>query len=561
MHVIVFAFPVFLAAIGLEYAVSVWMGRRVYRFNDAVNSLSLGVLSQISGVFTKALTIGIYSALVPWVALFHLSASDWKVWVGALIAYDFCYYWNHRLGHISGIFWAAHVVHHQSEDYNLSTALRQTSSGALLGWIFYLPLAICGVPPLVFAIVALIDLLYQFWIHTELVGKLGWFDRVFASPSNHRVHHAVNRDYLDHNYGGIFILWDRLFGTFIEETKPCIYGVRPRLASWDPIWANLDIYFELAERSWKTKHWGDKLRVWFAPPSWTPEDLKGLSRAPKLPPGAKVYDVAASPLATGFAVLVLALAILGTSAYLFVAEDLTLGPALIGAGAITVALWAGGAAMQARITLLEGVFLLVAAAACAASVFGPREAFVVLKPGATALAALAVYIKGEGSTLRRALLIAALLASTLGDALLLSPALFIPGLVAFLIAHVLYIALLTRDAKFFASKAALAFVAVYAAAMLIYLWPHIGSDLKAPVTVYVVVICVMLAQALGRALSLGCKAAALVAFGALAFVVSDTCLALNLFAGAGEVAERLVLPTYWLAQALIAFNVLSKGDA
>src|SRR3546814_10023481 len=122
-----------------------------------------------------------------------------------------------RMGHEVNILWAAHVVHPQSEQYNLSTALRQTSTGGLLGWIFYLPMALLGYPLQVFVAVALIDLLYQFWVHTEQVGKLGWFDRVFCSPSNHRAHHATNQRYLDHNYGGILIVWDRLFGTRSEE--------------------------------------------------------------------------------------------------------------------------------------------------------------------------------------------------------------------------------------------------------------------------------------------------------------------------------------------------------
>ncbi len=225
MNVIVYAIPVFLLAIAVEYVAAVAMGRTVYRFNDAINSLSLGIISQISGAFSKLLTIGIYAALYPHVALLALPANDWKVWLFALIAYDFCYYWNHRVGHVCSVFWAAHVVHHQSEDYNLSTALRQPSTGVLLSWLFYAPLAVAGVPPIVFAVIGLVDLLYQFWIHTELVGKLGWYDRVFASPSNHRVHHAVNRKYLDKNYGGILIVWDRLFGTFIEEDEACVYGV------------------------------------------------------------------------------------------------------------------------------------------------------------------------------------------------------------------------------------------------------------------------------------------------------------------------------------------------
>ena len=153
------------------------------------------------------------------------------------------------LGHESAVFWAAHVVHHQSQEYNLSTALRQTSSGALLGWIFYLPMAIAGIPPEVFVVAAVVNLLYQYWIHTEQVGSLGWFDRWFGSPSNHRVHHAVNDRYIDRNYGGITMLWDRLFGTFVEESESCVYGTRAPLDSWDPLWANLEVYADLARKS------------------------------------------------------------------------------------------------------------------------------------------------------------------------------------------------------------------------------------------------------------------------------------------------------------------------
>ena len=232
-QVIVLATPVFLLLIAAELAWGLARGTNVYRLNDAISSISLGVLSQLVGLFTKLLAIGIYTAVYHSVALFPEHAL-WSTWYGILLAlvfYDFCYYWLHRTGHEVALFWAAHVVHHQSEAYNLSTALRQTSSGNLLGWIFYLPMAIAGVPPLLFAIVALVDLLYQFWVHTELVGKLGWFDRVFCSPSNHRVHHAINDAYLDKNYGGILIVWDRMFGSFREEREKCIYGTRSALGS------------------------------------------------------------------------------------------------------------------------------------------------------------------------------------------------------------------------------------------------------------------------------------------------------------------------------------------
>ena len=287
-QVIVLATPVFLGLIATEFALGLARGRNTYRLNDALNSIGLGVMSQVTGVFGKLLRIGIYTLAFEHVALVRLPADAPWVWLFALVFYDFCYYWLHRAGHRVAVLWAAHAVHHQSEDYNLSTALRQTSSGFLLGWIFYLPMAVAGVPPLVFASVALIDLLYQFWVHTQQVGKLGWFDRWFCSPSNHRVHHAVNDKYLDKNYGGILIVWDRLFGSFIEEddAEPCVYGTRSPLRSWNPVWANLQVYRDLVLDSWRARSWGDKLRVWLEPPGWRPADVA--ARWPK-----PVFDIAA----------------------------------------------------------------------------------------------------------------------------------------------------------------------------------------------------------------------------------------------------------------------------
>ncbi|HXE21063.1 MAG TPA: sterol desaturase family protein, partial [Rhodoferax sp.] len=269
-QVIVLATPVFLLLIALEFAWGWAKGRNTYRLNDAINSISLGVLSQLSAVFTRLLQIGIYSAIYAAVALYP-NPEFWNTWYGwllALLFYDLCYYWLHRMGHESAVLWAAHVVHHQSQDYNLSTALRQPSTYELLRWIFYLPMALAGVPPQMFAVVALIDLLYQFWVHTEHVPKLGWFDRWFCSPSNHRVHHAVNDQYVDKNYGGILIVWDRLFGSFQEEGEKCVYGTRSGLNSWDPLWANFEVYWGLLKDSWHTRRWRDKLRVWFKPPGW-----------------------------------------------------------------------------------------------------------------------------------------------------------------------------------------------------------------------------------------------------------------------------------------------------
>ncbi len=293
-RVITFATPVFFVLIALELLVAKRMGKRVYHTGDAVASIGLGVASQITGVFTRLLRIGLYGLAYRHVALFQLPQDSLLVWIGAVLFYDFCYYWLHRAGHEVNLLWAAHVVHHQSEFYNLGTALRQTSSGVLLGWLFYLPMAVLGIPVEVFAAAALIDLLYQFWIHTEVIGSLGWFDRWFASPSNHRVHHAVNQRYLDRNYGGILIIWDRLFGSFEEEDRkePCVYGTRAPLRSFNPFWANAEVYVAALRDSWRADTWRERFMVWLGPPGWQsaamrqrdPRPAFDIERAPHLPP-------------------------------------------------------------------------------------------------------------------------------------------------------------------------------------------------------------------------------------------------------------------------------------
>ncbi len=360
---IALATPVFFALIALEYAIGRARGRSNYRLNDAVNSLSLGVMSQVVGLFTRLLAVGIYAAVYSVAAIWQLPAGEWWVWAAAIVAYDFCYYWNHRLGHESAIFWAAHVVHHQSQEYNLSTALRQTSSGALLGWIFYLPMAVVGFPPEVFLVAAVVNLLYQYWIHTEQIGKLGWFDRWFGSPSNHRVHHAVNDEYLDRNYGGITMLWDRLFGTFVEEGEKCVYGTRAPLDSWDPLWANVEVYADLARRSWRARRWRDRLAVWLMPPGWEPAPAGGTPwRKPHFDVSrVRRYDPPMSRGVRAFAFASFSVVLVGSTALLWYASVLPLEALLVIAAAILGVLWMIGAVMQGRLGLATAVGLEVAA--------------------------------------------------------------------------------------------------------------------------------------------------------------------------------------------------------
>ncbi|RSZ41227.1 MULTISPECIES: lysoplasmalogenase family protein [unclassified Variovorax] len=568
-QIIVLATPVFFLLIAIEFAVGRARARRgtgqdTYRLADTVNSLGLGILSQISAVLTGLLRIGIYTAVYSAVALFPQEAAKefWTTWYGwllALLFYDFCYYWLHRMGHESAVLWAAHVVHHQSQHYNLSTALRQTSSGALLGWIFYMPMAVAGVPPVVFAVVSLVDLLYQFWVHTEQVGKLGWFDRWFCSPSNHRVHHAVNDRYLDRNYGGILIVWDRMFGTFREEDERCVYGTRGELRSWDPLWANAEVYSALAKDSWHARSWADKLRVWFKPPGWRPADVA--ARFPK--PAfdiAKVtrYEPAVSPGVQWFAGVQFVLLIGFAVVFLWFSDEMPLAKSAVWLAALTAMLWAIGGALQGRLTVTEVLLVEAAALATASAALGIGWLHFVFKPLALSIAIFFAARRAMAAgtvTGFDGLLLAGLVASLAGDVLLMGPnRMFVPGLVCFLLAHLAYIALFRIGVGMFPRRGALVATLLIGAGMYAFLWQGgLPAALRIPVGAYVVVIACMAAQAIGRAAVLRDTdpSAAWVAVGSCFFMLSDSLLATNQFVSPLPLAPLWVLSTYYAAQMLI----------
>jgi alkylglycerol monooxygenase len=263
---IVFAIPIFFATIGLEAWIAKRRGLSLYDVADALTSISIGMLSLIASSFSKILTLGIYIIAFDYLSVFEWSLDSIPAWVLALLLYDFLYYWFHRCSHEIDLLWGAHVVHHSSEYLNFSTALRQSTTSSLFSWAFYLPMAIAGVPPTMFIIVAVINLLYQYVPHTQLIGKLGWVDKVFVTPSNHRVHHGVNDYCIDKNFGGMLVLWDRLFGTFAEERddEPIVYGASKPLASYNPLWAHLQLYADLWHQSKKTRDFSSKLKIWLA---------------------------------------------------------------------------------------------------------------------------------------------------------------------------------------------------------------------------------------------------------------------------------------------------------
>ncbi|MBX9912365.1 MAG: sterol desaturase family protein [Pseudomonadaceae bacterium] len=351
MNYIVYAIPFFVGLIALELLVDRWRGVSTYRLADAINSLSAGVLSQISGLLTKGLGLLTYAFAWQHLALFDIPSEPLWVWVLAFVLYDFCYYWNHRLGHERNVLWAAHSVHHQSEDYNLSTALRQTSTGFIFGWIFYLPMALLGVPPLVFLSVAALNLLYQFWVHTRHIPKLGWFEWVFVSPSNHRAHHAQNAVYMDRNYGGVFILWDRLFGTFQEELDehPVIYGVTRPLASWNPLWANLQFYAQLYSDARRAESYWDKLRIWFMRTGWRPADVDAKYPLAKLDLRQFVkYEVPLSGAQKAYVALQFGLSVLAGSYLLVLSSSLTTELLLASLGWLALSLYSFGVWLESR---------------------------------------------------------------------------------------------------------------------------------------------------------------------------------------------------------------------
>ena len=272
---ITYAVPVFFLMIGIEFIFGVIKGTNNYRLNDSIAAISLGLISRLPPL----LNLGIQGVVWTYVAtnlnMSLMPKDSWVTWVIAFLFYDLCYYWMHRMSHEVKVLWASHVVHHQGEEFNLSTALRQTSSGWLWKWIFYIPMFMVGIPGEVFFTVAAINLLYQFWVHTEHIKTLGALELIFITPSNHRIHHAQNPEYIDANYGGVFIIWDRIFGTYIPERddlKP-IYGTVKPLRSWNPIWSNLEIYHQMIRDTIHTKTFKNKIKVWFSSTRWRPEDV------------------------------------------------------------------------------------------------------------------------------------------------------------------------------------------------------------------------------------------------------------------------------------------------
>ncbi|SHM28636.1 Sterol desaturase/sphingolipid hydroxylase, fatty acid hydroxylase superfamily [Chitinophaga jiangningensis] len=265
LNYLAFAVPLFLAFIGLEYLVATKQGKTYFRFNDTVLNLSVGIAERLADTFTVGLFYFVYRYLYEHYALFSIRPSV-LLWVALLLCTDFVWYWYHRLAHEVTLFWCAHVVHHQSEEFNYTVSARITVFQAFLRTGFWAILPVVGFPPGMITSMLLVHGLYPFFIHTRTIGKLGVLEYILVTPSHHRVHHASNPQYLDRNYGDVFIIWDKLFGTFTKETEEPVYGLTKPLNSNSFLWQHFHFVLEMVYSVRHARTWGERFRIVFGRP-------------------------------------------------------------------------------------------------------------------------------------------------------------------------------------------------------------------------------------------------------------------------------------------------------
>ncbi|MEK6780742.1 MAG: sterol desaturase family protein [Bacteroidota bacterium] len=337
LNPIVLSIPIFFILIGLELAVERLSHRKLYRLPDAIANLSCGITSQLSGLFMRVLAIGVYEMVFASFALFTLE-KNWLYWLGLFLLTDLAYYWAHRMSHEINLFWGGHVVHHQSEEYNLSVALRQSSFQVVWTFAFSLPIALLGFNTLDFALISALNTLYQFWIHTETINKMGWFEYIFNTPSHHRVHHGRNPKYIDKNHAGSLIIWDKMFATFQPEEERPTYGITKPINSWNAVWANFSHYVEMGKDLKRIPFWGDKIKYLFQKPGWLPDYLGGYRAAPEVAKEHyKKYETPAPVLINYYVLFQFVLCLICTGLFLFKQGQFSLSEKAI--AAILISIW------------------------------------------------------------------------------------------------------------------------------------------------------------------------------------------------------------------------------
>jgi sterol desaturase/sphingolipid hydroxylase (fatty acid hydroxylase superfamily) len=346
------ATPVFLLMIALE----AWLSHRrrldAYTLADSITSMSCGIWTVTLEVFTKSAMLLAYGWVFAHLSFWQSAPDSAWTWAWSFIAFDFVYYWAHRWSHEINFLWAVHSPHHQSEEFNLTTALRQGAFQDVFHAPLFMTLALLGCPPGVFIIQLTLSKFYQFWIHTRLVGRVPLIEGILNTPSAHRVHHAVNDVYLDRNYAATLMLWDRLFGTYIEEGEECVYGVRKGAPGWNAVWAQFAWPAVMWRDALRTARWRDKLSLWFRHTGWRPADVAAADPWPPFVlPSGRLYTATRTstqgPRWTAAALSAFIAAVVLQNRLITHAAALALAPKLALVGAVTAALLLAAYCLQA----------------------------------------------------------------------------------------------------------------------------------------------------------------------------------------------------------------------
>lgn len=348
---VVLSIPLYFLLIGIELIWEARSRKGIYRINDAMTNISCGISSQIMGAIWGVLSIGLYTVIYEYASVMHIEANWWTNILLFLLV-DLMYYWYHRASHEINFLWnVSHVVHHQSEDYNLSVALRQASFGGVFSMMFYLPLAFLGFSPYAFIAMKGINLIYQFWIHTEAIEKLPkWFEAVFNTPSHHRVHHGRNPKYIDRNHAGTLIIWDRMFGTFQEEEEKPTYGVTKPVNTWNPVWANVQPIVDMSKQVLHTPGFMNKMKVLFFKPGWQPVEMGGYQFAPDIDPNYSKFATKTTSSLNAYLIAQYIFILVGTALFLFNHADFSIAAKSISAGYIMLTIVCFGMLLEHRKT-------------------------------------------------------------------------------------------------------------------------------------------------------------------------------------------------------------------
>ena len=274
-NILLITIPIFLILIMVEISYGAWKNDLKHSYMDTISSLSSGFTNLMVDILGLGIIIFSYPFFYERLKVIELEESIFLYFI-AFVCVDFASYCHHRLKHSINIFWNMHVIHHSSEEFNLACALRQSITNNLgIGILFLVPAALLGVPPKMISILGPLHLFGQFWYHTRHIGKLGWLEYILVTPSQHRVHHAINKEYIDKNLAAIFCIWDRAFGTFQEELDdvPCVYGTLKPVRTWNPILINFQHLWFLTQDAWYTSSIKDKFKIWFMPTGWRPKDV------------------------------------------------------------------------------------------------------------------------------------------------------------------------------------------------------------------------------------------------------------------------------------------------